>query len=105
MVAFTSYAHRLLETIGTYRDDEVFLERQFVASVRPTIDDIEAWHRQDHGARVASKVCKMLVQRNTLARGCRLRRCHGYSKNSVCAQMRLIRGSVKFAHGLIKYVL
>lgn len=66
VVGFSTNLHGLGERGSTSREEHEFLEREFVTSVRSTVNDVEARDREDIGRLDAGKLSEMLIQRNAL---------------------------------------
>mmetsp|Transcript_16773 Transcript_16773/g.54607 ORF Transcript_16773/g.54607 Transcript_16773/m.54607 type:complete len:458 (-) Transcript_16773:185-1558(-) len=105
VVALAADPHRLLERLGAHRDDEVLLEGEFVASVRASVDHVEARHRQHHLAVVAGQLGDVPVERDAGGLGRRLGHRHRHAEDRVGAQLGLVGRAVERTHLVVDSLL
>ena len=81
-----------------------FLDVDVVVSVFAAIENVHHghWHAEVRGA---VDVSNMLVQRNALGLGCRLRSGEGHRQNRVGSELGLVVGTVGVDHGLVQIAL
>jgi hypothetical protein len=81
------------------------LEREFVTSVRTTIDNVESRGRKDVRGFDGSKLCKVLVKGDTLLGGGSFCNCDTDTEDRVGTKFSLIWGSVEFDEEVIDILL
>mmetsp|Transcript_35776 Transcript_35776/g.82841 ORF Transcript_35776/g.82841 Transcript_35776/m.82841 type:complete len:509 (-) Transcript_35776:20-1546(-) len=106
MEDLTSHAHRLTERLRTSRNHEELLERELVARVLATVNDIEArdWHRE-LAAVVASKVRVVLEQWDLLSTSAGLGHGERRAEDGVGAEVALVRGAIEIDHEVVNALL
>mmetsp|Transcript_29550 Transcript_29550/g.94036 ORF Transcript_29550/g.94036 Transcript_29550/m.94036 type:complete len:452 (+) Transcript_29550:172-1527(+) len=97
VVALAADPHRLLERLGAHRDDEVLLEGEFVASVRASVDHVEARHRH-HELGVSRQVGEVAVEWHALRSRASLGGGQGDAEHRVGAELALVLGPVNLQH-------
>lgn len=66
VVSLSTHLHGLLKVLGASRQQHELLEREGVAGVRATVDDVKGGAGEDEVTGGAGKVGKVLVQGDTL---------------------------------------
>lgn len=79
-------------SLGTGRENHELLEGELVASVRATVDDVEARDGEDVRSLDAGNLGEVLVERDTLLSGTGLRGGHRDTKDGVGAELALVGG-------------
>lgn len=97
--------HSLLEGGCTSGDDHELLERELVAGVRTTVDDVEARGGEDEGGLDTGEVGEVLVERDTLLSGSGLRDGDGYTEDGVSTELALVGGTVELDQEVIDLLL
>ena len=94
MVRFGTNFHGLSEAGGASGEKHELLESELVPGMRPAVDDVEARAAEDVGRLDAAELREVLVQRDALLRGTRLRDGDGHAEDGVCAELALVGGAV-----------
>lgn len=105
MVSFCSNFHRLGEGSSTSRQEHEFLERELIACMRSTIDNIESRARQDKRWLDSSEVRKVLIKGNTLLSSTCFCDSNGYTKNRIRTKFAFIRCTVELNQEVVDLFL
>lgn len=105
MVGLSTDLHGLLERRSTSGDDHELLERELVAGVGSTVDDVEARGGEGEGRLDTGKVGEVLVERDTLLSGSSLRDGDGYAEDGVSTELALVGGAVELDQEVIDLLL
>ena len=95
-----AHDHALAEGLGARGDDEVLLEGELVARVRPAVDHVEARHRHDQ-LRVAGEVSVVAVERDALGGRAGLGDGEGDAEDGVRAEVGLVRRVIHLVHQVV----
>jgi hypothetical protein len=105
MISLCANLHRLGERASTSGQKHELLEREFVASMRSTVDNIESRCWQDERRLDASEVRKVLIKGNSFLRCSSLGNGNRNAKDSVSTQFALVRCTVKLDQEVIDLFL
>ena len=97
--------HGLLEGRSTGGNDHELLERELVAGVRSTVDDVEAGRGEDEGGLDTGEVGEVLVEGDTLLGSSGLRDSDGDTEDGVGTELALVGGTVELDQEVIDLLL
>ena len=105
VVGLRTDLHRLGEGGRTSGEEHELLERELVASVGATVDNIEGRARESEGGLDTGEVSEVLVKRDTLLRGTSLSDGDGNTKNGVSTELALVGGAVELDQEVVDLLL
>lgn len=105
MVGLRTELHRLGEGGCASGKEHELLERELVAGVRATVDDVECGDGENEGGLHTGKVREVLVEGNTLLGGSSLSDRDGDTEDGVRAELALVGGAVKLDEEVIDLLL
>jgi hypothetical protein len=105
VVGLSTDLHGLSECLGTSGEDHELLESELVASVRTTVDDVEAGDREDVRRLDTSELSKVLVERDALLSSSSLGNGDGDTKDGVGTELAFVRGAVKLDQEVVDGLL
>ena len=105
VVGLRTNLHRLREAGGTSGEEHELLERELVAGVRATVDDVESGGGENVGGLDASELSKVLVEGDTLLRRAGLRNGDGDTEDGVGTELALVGGAVELDQEVVDLLL
>src|SRR5262245_58910014 len=105
MIGLRANLHCLREGRSTSGKKHELLEREFVPSVRATIDNVESRSGKDEWRLDTSKIRQVLVQRNSLFSSSSLRNRNGDTNDSIGTQPALVWRPIEFDKEIVDILL
>ena len=105
MVCFSAHLHGFGERRSASRKEHELLERELVASMRSTVDDIEGGSGEDEGGLHTREVSEVLVERDTLLRSTRLSDSNGDTEDGVSPELALVGRAVELDQEIVDLLL
>lgn len=105
MVDLGTDLHGLGESLSASGDNHELLERELVAGVRATVNDVHGRGRENVRGLDASKLGKVGVKGNTLLAGAGLGDGHRNTEDGVSAELALVGGAVELDEEVVNFLL
>ena len=105
VVGLGTNLHGLREAGGASGEEHELLERELVAGVRATVNDVERRAGEGERRLHAGKVSKVLVEGDALLRGTGLSDGDGDTEDGVRAELALVGGAVKLDQEIVDLLL
>ena len=105
MVGLGTNLHCISERGCTSGEEHELLERELVAGVRATVDDVEAGSGEDEGGLDASEFGEVLVEGDTLLGSSSLRGSDGDTEDGVRAELALVGSTVEADEEVVDFLL
>ena len=105
VVGLSTDLHGLGEGGSASGEEHELLERELVAGVGATVDDVEAGRGEDEGGLDTGEVGEVLVEGDTLEGGGGLRDGDGDTEDGVGTELALVRGAVELDQEVIDVLL
>ena len=105
VVSLGTNLHGLREASGASGEEHELLERELVAGVGATVDDVEAGSGEDEGGLDTGEVSEVLVEGNALLGGGSLRDGDGNTEDGVSTELALVGGTVELDQEVVDLLL